>query len=170
MIFAINKIDKPNANPNKIKEELANMNLLIEEWGGKYQSQELSAKTGEGVDELLEKVLLEAEVLELKANPDKNAVGTVIEASLDKGRGYVTTIMVQSGTLNIGDITLAGKHYGRVKAMFDHKGKKLKTAGPSTPVQLLGLSGAPQAGDIINHFRILLKFISNLVFVYFVLQ
>ncbi|MBB6326201.1 translation initiation factor IF-2 [Algoriphagus iocasae] len=150
MIFAINKIDKPNANPNKIKEELANMNLLIEEWGGKYQSQELSAKTGEGVDDLLEKVLLEAEVLELKANPDKNAVGTVIEASLDKGRGYVTTIMVQSGTLNIGDITLAGKHYGRVKAMFDHKGKKLKTAGPSTPVQLLGLSGAPQAGDIIK--------------------
>ncbi|SIO21657.1 translation initiation factor IF-2 [Algoriphagus halophilus] len=150
MIFAINKIDKPNANPNKIKEELANMNLLIEEWGGKYQSQELSAKTGEGVDDLLEKVLLEAEVLELKANPDKNAVGTVIEASLDKGRGYVTTIMVQSGTLKIGDITLAGKHYGRVKAMFDHKGKKLKTAGPSTPVQLLGLSGAPQAGDIIK--------------------
>ncbi|MEN2283996.1 translation initiation factor IF-2 [Algoriphagus sp. SE2] len=150
MIFAINKIDKPNANPNKIKEELANMNLLIEEWGGKYQSQELSAKTGEGVDDLLEKVLLEAEVLELKANPNKNATGTVIEASLDKGRGYVTTIMVQSGTLKIGDITLAGKHYGRVKAMFDHKGKKLKTAGPSTPVQLLGLSGAPQAGDIIK--------------------
>ncbi len=150
MIFAINKIDKPNANPNKIKEELANMNLLIEEWGGKYQSQELSAKTGEGVDDLLEKVLLEAEVLELKANPNKNASGTVIEASLDKGRGYVTTIMIQSGTLNIGDITLAGKNYGRVKAMFDHKGKKLKSAGPSTPVQLLGLSGAPQAGDIIK--------------------
>ncbi|EAZ81526.1 translation initiation factor IF-2 [Algoriphagus machipongonensis] len=150
MIFAINKIDRPNANPNKIKEELANMNLLIEEWGGKYQSQELSAKTGEGVDDLLEKVLLEAEVLELKANPEKNASGTVIEASLDKGRGYVTTVMVQSGTLKIGDIILAGKHYGRVKAMFDHKSKKLKTAGPSTPVLLLGLNGAPQAGDIIK--------------------
>jgi len=150
MIFAINKIDRPNANPNKIKEELANMNLLVEEWGGKYQSQDISAKTGEGVDELLEKVLLESEVLELKANPDKNAAGTVIEASLDKGRGYVSTIMVQAGTLKIGDIILAGKHYGRVKAMFDHKGKKLKVAGPSTPVQVLGLSGAPQAGDTIK--------------------
>lgn len=150
MIFAINKIDRPSANPAKIKEELANMNLLIEEWGGKYQSQDISAKTGEGIDELLEKVLLEAEVLELKANPDRNATGSVIEASLDKGRGYVSTIMVQSGTLRIGDIILAGKHYGRVKAMFDHKGKKLKEAGPSTPVQVLGLSGAPQAGDTIK--------------------
>ncbi len=150
MIFAINKIDRPNANPAKIKEELANMNLLIEEWGGKYQSQDISAKTGEGVDELLEKVLLESEVLELKANPDRNASGSVIEASLDKGRGYVSTIMVQSGTLRIGDTILAGKHYGRVKAMFDHKGKKLKEAGPSTPVQVLGLSGAPQAGDTIK--------------------
>jgi translation initiation factor IF-2 len=150
MIFAINKVDKPNANPAKIKEELANLNLLIEEWGGKYQSQDISAKTGAGVDELLEKVLLEAEVLELKANPDKNAQGTVIEASLDKGRGYVSTIMVQTGTLKIGDVILAGKNYGRVKAMFDHKGKKLKTAGPSTPVQVLGLSGAPQAGDLIK--------------------
>lgn len=150
MIFAINKIDRPNANPAKIKEELANMNLLIEEWGGKYQSQDISAKTGEGVDELLEKVLLESEVLELKANPNKNAAGTVIEASLDKGRGYVSTIMVQAGTLKIGDIILAGQHYGRVKAMFDHKGKKLKEAGPSTPVQVLGLGGAPQAGDIIK--------------------
>ncbi len=150
MIFAINKIDRPNANPAKIKEELANMNLLIEEWGGKYQSQDISAKTGEGVDELLEKVLLESEVLELKANPDKNASGTVIEASLDKGRGYVSTIMVQAGTLRIGDTILAGKHYGRVKAMFDHKGKKLKEAGPSTPVQVLGLGGAPQAGDTIK--------------------
>jgi translation initiation factor IF-2 len=150
MIFAINKVDKPNANPAKIKEELANLNLLIEEWGGKYQSQDISAKTGAGVDELLEKVLLEAEVLELKANPDKNAQGTVIEASLDKGRGYVSTIMVQTGTLKIGDVILAGKNYGRVKAMFDHKGKKLKTAGPSTPVQVLGLSGAPQAGDSIK--------------------
>lgn len=150
MIFAINKIDRPNSNPAKIKEELANMNLLIEEWGGKYQSQDISAKTGEGVDELLEKVLLESEILELKANPDKNAQGTVIEASLDKGRGYVATIMIQAGTLNIGDVMLAGQHYGRVKAMFDHKGKKVKTAGPSTPVQMLGLSGAPQAGDIIK--------------------
>lgn len=150
MIFAINKIDRPNANPAKIKEELANMNLLIEEWGGKFQSQDISAKTGEGIDELLEKVLLEAEVLELKANPDKNAAGTVIEASLDKGRGYVSTIMVQAGTLKIGDIILAGQHHGRVKAMFDHKGKKLKEAGPSTPVQVLGLGGAPQAGDIIK--------------------
>ncbi|WP_111670905.1 translation initiation factor IF-2 [Algoriphagus litoralis] len=150
MIFAINKVDKPNANPAKIKEELANLNLLVEEWGGKYQSQDISAKTGFGIDELLEKVLLEAEILELKANPNKNAVGTVVEASLDKGRGYVATIMVQAGTLRIGDIMLAGQHYGRVKAMFDHKGKKLKEAGPSTPVQVLGLSGAPQAGDTIK--------------------
>lgn len=150
MIFAINKVDKPNARPEKIKEELANMNLLVEDWGGKYQSQEISAKTGQGVDELLEKVLLESEILELKANPNKNAVGTVIEASLDKGRGYVATIMVQAGTLKIGDIMLAGQHYGRVKAMFDHKGKKLKEAGPSTPVLMLGLSGAPQAGDTIK--------------------
>jgi translation initiation factor IF-2 len=150
MIFAINKVDKPNANPAKIKESLANMNLLVEEWGGKYQSQDISAKTGFGIDELLEKVLLEAEILELKANPNKNAVGTVVEASLDKGRGYVATIMVQAGTLKIGDVMLAGQHYGRVKAMFDHKGKKLKEAGPSTPVQVLGLSGAPQAGDTIK--------------------
>ena len=150
MIFAINKVDKPNARPEKIKEELANMNLLVEDWGGKYQSQEISAKTGQGIDELLEKVLLESEILELKANPDKNAVGTVIEASLDKGRGYVSTVMVQAGTLRIGDVLLAGQHYGRVKAMFDHKGNKLKEAGPSTPVQMLGLSGAPQAGDTIK--------------------
>ncbi len=150
MIFAINKVDKPHANPAKIKEELANQNLLIEEWGGKYQSQDISAKTGQGIDELLEKVLLEAEILELKANPNKNAVGTVVEASLDKGRGYVSTIMIQSGTLRVGDIMLAGQHYGRVKAMFDHTGKKLKQAGPSTPVQVLGLGGAPQAGDTIK--------------------
>lgn len=150
MIFAINKVDKANSNPNKIKEELANMNLLVEDWGGKYQSQEISAKTGQGIDELLEKVLLEAEILELKANPNKNAVGTVVEASLDKGRGYVTTIMVQAGTLKIGDIILAGQHYGRVKAMFDHLGKKVEAAEPSTPVQVLGLSGAPQAGDIFK--------------------
>nr|MBI1231162.1 translation initiation factor IF-2 [Cytophagales bacterium] len=150
MIFAINKVDKPNSNPNKIKEELANMNLLVEDWGGKYQSQEISAKTGQGIDELLEKVLLEAEILELKANPNKNAVGTVVEASLDKGRGYVTTIMVQAGTLKVGDVILAGQHYGRVKAMFDHLGKKVEAAEPSTPVQVLGLSGAPQAGDIFK--------------------
>ncbi|MHA7131299.1 translation initiation factor IF-2 [Algoriphagus namhaensis] len=150
MIFAINKIDRPNANPNKIKESLANMNLLVEEWGGKYQSQDISAKTGEGVDELLEKVLLESEILELKANPNRNAQGTVIEASLDKGRGYVATMMIQAGTLRVGDVMLAGQHYGRVKAMFDHKGKKVKEAGPSTPVQVLGLSGAPQAGDIVK--------------------
>ena len=150
MIFAINKVDKPNARPEKIKEELAGMNLLVEDWGGKYQSQEISAKTGQGVDELLEKVLLESEILELKANPDKNAMGSVIEASLDKGRGYVSTIMVQTGTLRIGDVMLAGQHYGRVKAMFDHTGKKLKEAGPSTPVQVLGLGGAPQAGDSIK--------------------
>jgi translation initiation factor IF-2 len=150
MIFAINKVDKPNSRPEKIKEELAGMNLLVEDWGGKYQSQDISAKTGQGIDELLEKVLLEAEILELKANPNRNAAGTVVEASLDKGRGYVSTIMVQTGTLKVGDIILAGKHYGRVKAMFDHKGKKLKEAGPSTPVQVLGLSGAPQAGDLIK--------------------
>lgn len=150
MIFAINKVDRPNANPEKIKEALANMNLLVEEWGGKYQSQDISAKTGQGVDELLEKVLLESEILELKANPNKNAQGTVIEASLDKGRGYVATMMIQAGTLKVGDVMLAGQHYGRVKAMFDHKGKKLKDAGPSTPVQVLGLSGAPQAGDIVK--------------------
>lgn len=150
MIFAINKIDKPTANPEKIKEQLAGMNLLVEDWGGKYQSQEISAKTGIGVDELLEKVLLEAEILELKANPKRNAVGTVVEASLDKGRGYVSTVMIQTGTLRVGDIVLAGQHFGRVKAMFDHLGKKLKEAGPSTPVQVLGLNGAPQAGDTIK--------------------
>ncbi len=150
MIFAINKVDKPNANPDKIKEELANMNLLVEDWGGKYQSQEISAKTGLGIDELLEKVLLESEILELKANPKKNAVGTVVEASLDKGRGYVSTVMVQAGTLRIGDTILAGQHYGRVKAMFDHLGKKVDEAGPSTPVQVLGLGGAPQAGDVFK--------------------
>ncbi|WP_375584910.1 translation initiation factor IF-2 [Cyclobacterium xiamenense] len=150
MIFAINKVDKPNANPDKIKEELANMNLLVEDWGGKYQSQEISAKTGLGIDELLEKVLLESEILELKANPKKNAVGTVVEASLDKGRGYVSTIMVQAGTLRVGDTILAGQHYGRVKAMFDHLGQKVEEAGPSTPVQVLGLGGAPQAGDVFK--------------------
>ena len=147
IIFAINKIDKPNANPDNVKTQLSSMNLLIEEWGGNIQSQDISAKTGQGIDELLEKVLLEAEVLELKANPNKNAVGTVVEAQLDKGRGYVTTILVQAGTLKIGDYILAGKNSGKVKAMFDDKGKKLKVAGPSTPVSILGLDGAPQAGD-----------------------
>ena len=150
MVIAINKVDKPNANPDKIKEELANINILVEDWGGKYQCQEISAKTGQGVEDLLEKVLLESEILELKANPDRNATGSVVEAELDKGRGYVTTIMVQSGTLNVGDVVLAGSHYGKVKAMFDHRGKKLKTAGPSTPVLMLGLDGAPQAGDKFN--------------------
>ena len=147
IVVAINKIDKPGANPDKIREELSQMNILVEEWGGKYQCQEISAKTGQGIDDLLEKVLLEAEILELKANPDRKAVGTIIEASLDKGRGYVATVLVQNGTLEIGDIMLAGAHYGRVKAMTDHRGKKLKKAGPSTPVQVLGLDGAPQAGD-----------------------
>src|SRR5690606_22401622 len=146
-VIAINKIDKPAANPDRIREQLAAINVLVEEWGGKYQCQEISAKTGQGVPDLLEKVLLEAEILELKANPDRRAVGTVIEASLDKGRGYVTTILVQTGTLKIGDIVLAGSHFGRVKAMTDHRGKKIKAAIPSTPVQLLGLDGAPQAGD-----------------------
>ncbi|WP_044014415.1 translation initiation factor IF-2 [Hymenobacter sp. APR13] len=150
IVIALNKIDKPGANPDKVREELSVINVLVEEWGGKYQSQEVSAKTGLGIDDLLEKVLLEAEILELKANPDRNAVGTVIEASLDKGRGYVTTILVQTGTMKVGDIVLAGPHFGRVKAMTDHRGKKMKTAGPATPVQVLGLTGAPQAGDKIQ--------------------
>jgi len=152
IIFAINKVDKPNANPDKIKEQLAAMNLLVEDWGGAIQSQDISAKTGQGVDELLEKVLLEAEILELKANPDKNANGTVVEALLDKGRGYVSTILVQTGTLKIGDYILAGKHSGKVRAMFDERGQNLKEAGPSTPVSILGLDGAPQAGDKFKVF------------------
>ena len=150
IVIAINKIDKPNANSDKIKEELSQMNILVEDWGGKYQCQEVSAKTGQGVDELLEKVLLEAELLELKANPEKRAVGTVIEATLDKGRGYLTTMMVQGGTMKIGDTVLAGSHFGKVKAMFDHRGQRLEQVGPATPVQMLGLSGAPQAGDRFN--------------------
>ncbi len=153
IVFAINKVDKPTANPEKIKEGLANMNLLVEDWGGKIQSQDISAKTGEGVNELLEKVLLEAELLELKANPNRNAYGTVVEAFLDKGRGYVSTILVQGGTLNIGDYVLAGQHSGKVKAMQDERGKKIKKAGPSTPVSILGLDGAPQAGDKFNVFE-----------------
>ena len=147
IVFAINKIDKPEANPDKIKEGLSNMNLLVEDWGGKIQSHDISAKTGDGVDELLEKVLLEAELLELKANPERNASGTVVEAFLDKGRGYVSTILVQTGTLKIGDFVLAGKNTGKVKAMYDERGNDLKMAGPSTPVSILGLDGAAQAGD-----------------------
>ena len=147
IVFAINKSDLPTANPEKIKEKLAGMNLLVEDWGGKIQSHDISAKTGMGVKELLEKVLLEAEILELQANPDKLATGTVVEAYLDKGRGYVSTILVQSGTLKIGDYVLAGRHSGKVKAMQDERGKDVKEAGPSTPVSILGLDGAPQAGD-----------------------
>ncbi|MEQ9300297.1 MAG: translation initiation factor IF-2 [Cyclobacteriaceae bacterium] len=150
IVIAINKIDKPNANPDKIKEDLANNNILVEDWGGKYQCQEISAKTGQGIDELLEKVILESELLDLKANPDKPAIGNVIEAELDKGRGYVTTIMVQTGTLRIGDVLLAGSHFGKVKALFDHRGRRMQEAGPSTPVLMLGLDGAPQAGDKFN--------------------
>ncbi|MFZ3563596.1 translation initiation factor IF-2 [Tenacibaculum finnmarkense] len=153
IIFAINKIDKQNANPDNIKTQLSAMNLLVEDWGGNIQSQEISAKTGQGVEELLEKVLLEAEILELKANPDKKATGAVVEALLDKGRGYVSTILVQAGTLKIGDYILAGKHSGKVRAMFDDKGNKVKEAGPSTPVSILGLDGAPQAGDKFNVFE-----------------
>ena len=150
MVFAINKIDKPQANPEHIKEQLSQMNYLVESWGGKYQDQEVSAKQGLNLDKLLEKVLLEAELLELKANPDKRATGSVIESTLDKGRGYVSTILVQSGTLRIGDVILSGTFTGRVKAMFDENGKKVTAAGPSTPVQVLGLNGAPQAGDSFN--------------------
>ncbi|MBC8753066.1 translation initiation factor IF-2 [Kordia sp. YSTF-M3] len=152
IIFAINKIDRPTSNPEKIKEKLASMNLLVEDWGGKIQSHDISAKTGLGVGDLLEKVLLEAELLELKANPDKNAVGTVVEAFLDKGRGYVSTILVQNGTLKIGDYLLAGKQSGKIKAMFDERGNKVETANPSTAVSILGLDGAPQAGDKFNVF------------------
>jgi translation initiation factor IF-2 len=147
IIIAINKIDKPGANPEKVKDSLSKINILVEDWGGKYQCQAISAKTGQGIDDLLEKVLLESELLNLKANPDKPAVGSIIEASLDKGRGYVTTLMVQAGTLKVGDVMVAGSNHGRVKAMFDDTGKKVPEAGPSTPVQVLGLDGAPQAGE-----------------------
>jgi len=153
MIFAINKIDKQGANPEKIKEKLAAMNLLVEDWGGKYQSHDISAKKGTGVKELLEKVLLEAEILDLKANPNKLAVGTVVEAQLDKGRGYVSTILVQSGTLKVGDYVLAGKNHGKVKAMHDERGHNVKEAGPSTPISILGLDGASTAGDKFNVFE-----------------
>jgi len=149
-VFAINKIDKPTANPEKIKEALAGMNYLVEDWGGKYQSQEISAKSGLHIDDLLEKVLLEAELLDLKANPDRHALGTVIESALDKGRGYVSTILIENGTLNIGDVLLAGSHYGHIKAMYNERGGKVTSAGPATPVLILGLNGAPQAGDRFN--------------------
>ena len=147
MVFAINKIDKPGANPDKICEDLANMNLLVEEWGGKYQCQEISAKKGLGVDELLEKVLLEAEMLDLKANPNRKATGSIIESSLDKGRGYVSTVLVSNGTLNVGDIVIAGTHYGRIKAMFNERNQRIEHAGPADPAIILGLNGAPTAGD-----------------------
>ena len=150
MIFAINKIDKPGANPDKIREELSQMNILVEDWGGKFQCQEISAKNGVGIDDLLEKVLLEAELMELKANPDRLAKGTIIESELDKGRGYISTLLVQSGTLEVGSILVAGCYSGRVKAMTNEHGQRVKIAGPSTPVQLLGLNGAPQAGDTFN--------------------
>lgn len=150
IVFAINKIDKPGANPDKIREELANMNYLVEEWGGKYQCQEIAAKKGLHIEELLEKVLLEAELLDLKANPHKKAVGSIIESSLDKGRGYIATVLVQSGTLKVGDVVLAGQYFGHVKAMFNERGIKLEKAGPSEPTLILGLNGAPQAGDKFN--------------------
>ena len=150
IVFAINKIDKPTANPDKIKEELANMNFLVEEWGGKYQSQDISAKKGIGVPELMEKVLLEAEMLELKANPNRKATGSIIESSLDKGRGYVATVLVSNGTLKVGDIVLAGTNYGKVKAMFNERNQRMKEAGPSEPALILGLNGAPAAGDTFH--------------------
>ena len=150
IVFAINKIDKPTANPDKIKEQLSAMNYLVEDWGGKYQSQDISAKKGLGVEELMEKVLLEAEMLDLKANPNRKAVGSIIESSLDKGRGYVATVLVQNGTLKVGDVVLAGTHYGKVKAMFNERNQRVKEAAPATPVLILGLNGAPTAGDTFN--------------------
>ena len=150
MVFAINKIDKPGANPDKIKEQLSGMNILVEDWGGKFQCQEISAKKNQNIDALLEKVLLEAELLDLKANPDRNATGTVIESSLDKGKGYVTNILVQAGTLRIGDIVLVGRNHGRVRAMHDEHGSALNEVGPSMPVSILGINGAPSAGDAFH--------------------
>jgi translation initiation factor IF-2 len=150
IIFAINKIDKPTANADRIREELANMNFLVEEWGGKYQSQEISAKSGINIDLLLEKILLQAEMLELKANPDKLAIGTVLESSLDKGRGFVATVLVKAGTLSVGDVVIAGSCFGHVKAMYNERNQKITEAGPSMPVLILGLNGAPQAGDKFN--------------------
>ena len=153
MIFAINKIDKEGANPEKIKEQLAGMNILVESWGGKFQSQEISAKKGLHVDELLEKILLEAEMLELKANPSKGANGSIIEASLDKGRGYVATAMIQNGTLKQGDMIVSGQFYGKAKALYNERNQRLDEAGPSTPVLILGLNGAPQAGEALKVFE-----------------
>ena len=153
MIFAINKVDRETANPDRIKQELAEMNILVEDWGGKYQCQEISAKFGTNIDELLEKVLLEAEMLDLKANPEKRALGTVVESSLDKGRGYVTNVLVEAGTLRVGDAMLAGQHSGRVKAMFNERGQRVDEAGPATPVSVLGFDGAPNAGDKFNVFE-----------------
>jgi translation initiation factor IF-2 len=150
IVIAINKVDKPAANPEKIKEELAQINILVEDWGGKYQCQEISAKKGNGVEDLLEKVILESDILDLKANPNRLAQGTIIEASLDKGRGYVATVLVQTGTLKVGDFMLCGSIYGKVKAMYDDTGSRIDSAGPSTPVQVLGLNNAPQAGDKFN--------------------
>lgn len=153
MIFAINKIDKEGANPEKIKEQLAGMNILVEDWGGKFQSQEISAKKGTNIDQLMEKILLEAELLELKANPDRNAIGTVVDASLDKGRGYVTSLLVQNGTLKQGDMIVAGPYYGRMKALFNERGQRIEESPPSTPVQVLGLNGAPQSGEKFRVFE-----------------
>ncbi|MBI9033856.1 MAG: translation initiation factor IF-2, partial [Bacteroidales bacterium] len=150
IVFALNKVDRPSSNPDKIRDELSQMNILVEEWGGKFQSQEISAKVGTGITELLEKVLLESEMLELKSNPDRRAVGTVLESSLDKGRGYVAKLLVQNGSMKVGDIVLAGSTSGRVKAMFNERNQTIDTAGPSVPVLLLGLNGAPQAGDKFN--------------------
>ncbi len=150
IVFAINKVDKPTANPEKIKEELAAMNYLVEDWGGKYQSQDISAKQGTGVKELLEKVLLEAEMLDLKANPNKLAVGSIIESSLDKGRGYLATVLIEGGTLHVGDVVVAGTSYGKIKAMFNERNQKIKEVKPGEPVSILGLNGAPQAGDRLN--------------------
>ena len=154
IVFAINKIDKAGANPDRIRERLASMNYLVEEWGGKYQCQEISAKSGLNVDHLLEKVLLEADMWDVKANPNKRAVGTVIESSLDKGRGFVTTILVQSGTMKVGDMILSGAHYGHVKAMFNERNQKVTSVGPSEPALILGLNGAPQAGDRITSYNV----------------
>ena len=153
MVFALNKMDRETANPDRIKQELAEMNILVEDWGGKYQCQEISAKMGTNIEELLDKVLLEAELLELKANPEKRALGTVVESSLDKGRGYVTNVLVEAGTLRVGDAMLAGQHSGRVKAMFNERGARVEEAGPATPVSVLGFDGAPNAGDKFNVFE-----------------
>ena len=147
MVFAINKIDKPGANPDRVREELASMNLLVEEWGGKYQCQEISAKKGIGISDLMEKVLLEAEMLDLKANPNRKATGSIIESSLDKGRGYVSTVLVSNGTLRVGDNIIAGTSWGRIKAMFNERNQRIQSAGPAEPAIILGLNGAPTAGD-----------------------